>query len=91
MNTRKRQNYNDESETKVKRFDNSSNKCCSKNNFKNGYANGPGYKSPLDSMKGPREQIVYIPCIQVDPTKPDYLATIDVNPKSSSYLQVKLN
>ena len=65
-------------------------KCCS-----NGYISengrdgpGPGYKSPLDAMKGPREQIVYIPCIQIDSTKPDYLATIDVDPTSSSYLQV---
>ncbi|KAE8752997.1 hypothetical protein FOCC_FOCC000343 [Frankliniella occidentalis] len=53
---------------------------------------GPGYKSPLDAMKnGPKEKILYVPCIQpegVKATKPDYLATIDVDPKSPTYCQV---
>ncbi|MEQ2245812.1 Methanethiol oxidase [Ilyodon furcidens] len=51
---------------------------------------GPGYRSPLDAMEGPREEIVYLPCIyrSTDTQKPDYLATVDVNPKSSTYCQV---
>ncbi|CAB1334712.1 unnamed protein product [Coregonus sp. 'balchen'] len=51
---------------------------------------GPGYKSPLDAMKGPREEIVYLPCIyrNTDIQKPDYLATVDVDPKSPTYSQV---
>lgn len=53
---------------------------------------GPGYKSPLDAMKnGPREEIVYLPCIRVNTPRedlPDYLATIDVNPKSPTCGQV---
>uniref|UniRef100_A0A1B6C6R3 Methanethiol oxidase n=1 Tax=Clastoptera arizonana TaxID=38151 RepID=A0A1B6C6R3_9HEMI len=54
-----------------------------------GCCDGPGYKSPLDAMKnGPKEEIVYVLCIQTDPEKPDYLATIDVNPQSLTYTQV---
>ncbi|XP_030214756.1 methanethiol oxidase isoform X1 [Gadus morhua] len=51
---------------------------------------GPGYKTPLDAMKGPREQIVYLPCIyrNTEFMKPDYLATVDVDPKSPTYCQV---
>ncbi|NP_001087138.1 methanethiol oxidase [Xenopus laevis] len=51
---------------------------------------GPGYKSPLDAMKGPREEIVYLPCIyrSTGINKPDYLATVDVDPKSPTYSQV---
>lgn len=51
---------------------------------------GPGYASPLDAMKGPREQIVYLPCIRTSPgvDKPDYLATVDVDPRSPTYSKV---
>lgn len=54
--------------------------------------NGPGYATPLDAMtKAPREKLVYLPCI-VPPAerndKPDYLATVDVDPNSSTYSQV---
>nr|AFK10813.1 selenium-binding protein 1 [Callorhinchus milii] len=51
---------------------------------------GPGYRSPLEAMKGPREQIVYLPCIHNNTgiAKPDYLATVDVDPSSSKYCQV---
>uniref|UniRef100_A0A3B4WCR9 Methanethiol oxidase n=1 Tax=Seriola lalandi dorsalis TaxID=1841481 RepID=A0A3B4WCR9_SERLL len=51
---------------------------------------GPGYRSPLDAMKGPREEIVYLPCVyrNTDILKPDYLATVDVDPKSATYCQV---
>ncbi|XP_043358172.1 methanethiol oxidase isoform X3 [Dermochelys coriacea] len=51
---------------------------------------GPGYKTPLDAMKGPREEIVYLPCIYRNTgiEKPDYVATVDVDPKSPHYCQV---
>ncbi|KAF1586781.1 Methanethiol oxidase, partial [Eudyptes moseleyi] len=54
---------------------------------------GPGYATPLDAMKGkycPREEIVYLPCIYRNTgiEKPDYLATVDVDPKSPHYCQV---
>nr|XP_029504944.1 methanethiol oxidase-like [Oncorhynchus nerka] len=41
-------------------------------------------------MKGPREEIVYLPCIYRNTgiQKPDYLATVDVDPKSPTYCQV---
>ncbi|XP_077320005.1 LOW QUALITY PROTEIN: methanethiol oxidase-like [Lithobates pipiens] len=51
---------------------------------------GPGYKTPLDAMKGPREELIYVPCIYRNTgiNKPDYLATVDVDPKSPRYSQV---
>ncbi|XP_031949364.1 methanethiol oxidase-like isoform X5 [Corvus moneduloides] len=51
---------------------------------------GPGYASPLDAMKGPREEIIYVPCIYRNTGKkiPDFLATVDVDPKSPCYSQV---
>lgn len=41
-------------------------------------------------MKGPREELIYVPCIYHNTgiDKPDYLATVDVDPKSPSYSQV---
>jgi hypothetical protein len=54
---------------------------------------GPGYKSPLDAMRhGPREEILYIPCIQPMPQetqRSDYLATVDVGPSSPTYSKVR--
>lgn len=50
---------------------------------------GPGYASPLDAFKnGPREEILYVVAVQPDKSKQDYLATVDVDPKSSTYGQV---
>ncbi|XP_045103873.1 selenium-binding protein 2-like isoform X6 [Portunus trituberculatus] len=50
---------------------------------------GPGYASPLIAMKeGPREKIVWLPCIRKGTGKPDYLATVDVDPQSQSYCKV---
>jgi len=53
----------------------------------------PGYASPLEAMKsGTREKVLYIPFIPVHSssgaTKPDYLATIDVDSSSSTFGQV---
>ncbi|GFG39320.1 hypothetical protein Cfor_02245, partial [Coptotermes formosanus] len=57
-----------------------------------GSERGPGYKSPLDAMhNGPREKLLYIPCIQPAPQethRPDYLATVDVDPDSPTYSKV---
>ena len=53
---------------------------------------GPGYASPLDALKnGPREELLYVVCIQPDKTKQDYLATVDVDPKSPTYSQVSIS
>lgn len=53
-------------------------------------AHGPGYASPLEAMqKGPKETILYIPCIQPEKGKHDYVATVDVDPSSATYSQVQ--
>ena len=48
------------------------------------------YASPADAMKAPPETLAYVPAIYVgsDVKKPDYLTTVDVDPKSSTYSQV---
>lgn len=53
---------------------------------------GPGYPTPIDAMKGPREKLLYIPCIyrSTEQKKPDYLATIDCDPDSPTCGQVCL-
>jgi len=51
---------------------------------------GPGYASPQDAIKAPREKVVYTVCIYTGTgiEKPDYLATIDVDEDSDTYGQV---
>ncbi len=51
---------------------------------------GPGYPSPAHAMKAPREQLLYTIALYVGTgiDKPDYLATVDVDPASSTYAQV---
>uniref|UniRef100_A0A8C3X8E2 Methanethiol oxidase n=1 Tax=Cyanoderma ruficeps TaxID=181631 RepID=A0A8C3X8E2_9PASS len=51
---------------------------------------GPGYASPLEAMEGPREQLLYLPCIYSNTgiRIPDFLATVDVDPQSPQYCQV---
>jgi methanethiol oxidase len=41
-------------------------------------------------MNGPREKILYTTCIYTNTlvSKPDYLATIDVDPESETYSKV---
>lgn len=48
------------------------------------------YATPADAMKSPAETVAYVPAIYsgTDVKKPDYLATIDVDPSSKSYGQV---
>ncbi|KAL0358489.1 UNVERIFIED_CONTAM: Selenium-binding protein 2 [Sesamum angustifolium] len=57
------------------------NGCCKK---------GPGYATPLDAMSGPKETLIYVTCIYTGTgkEKPDYLATIDVDPSSPTYTKV---
>ncbi len=55
-------------------------KCCS----------GPGYASPQEALKAPKEKVVYTVCIYTGSNikKPDYLATIDVDIESPTYGKV---
>lgn len=48
------------------------------------------FSTPLEAFKySSREEILYIACISLTPNEPDYLAVIDVDPKSSKYLEVR--
>jgi len=53
---------------------------------------GGGFSSPLEAMKSAPEDILYIPAVlnrSFDGSEhPDYLATVDVNPKSPTFSQV---
>ena len=51
---------------------------------------GPGYASPAEAMKAPREKILYTVALYIGTgiQKPDYLATIDADPESPTYSQV---
>uniref|UniRef100_A0A0C9S8W6 Methanethiol oxidase n=1 Tax=Wollemia nobilis TaxID=56998 RepID=A0A0C9S8W6_9CONI len=51
---------------------------------------GPGYASPKEAMSGPCETLLYVTAIYTGTGrgKPDYLATVDVDPKSPTYSKV---
>lgn len=51
---------------------------------------GPGYASPIEAMRGPREALLYVTAIYTGTGrgKPDYLATVDVDPTSPTYSKV---
>jgi len=51
---------------------------------------GPGYASPAEAMKADREKLLYTVALYVGTgiEKPDYIATVDVDPDSSTYSQV---
>src|ERR671926_319820 len=51
---------------------------------------GPGYASPEEAMKAEREKTLYTMALYVgtEIEEPDYLATVDVDPNSSTYSQV---
>jgi selenium-binding protein 1 len=53
-------------------------------------APGPGYRSPADAMKAPREEFLYVTCIHEGTAvhEPDFLAVVDVNPTSPTYCQI---
>ena len=51
-----------------------------------GFCCGPGYASPADAIKAPAEKLLYTIAIYTGTgiQKPDYLATVDINPDSPS-------
>ena len=51
---------------------------------------GPGYASPEEAMKAEREKVLYTVALYVGTgvERPDYLATVDVDPKSPTYSRV---
>ena len=51
---------------------------------------GPTYASPQEAMKAPKEKLAFVPVIYVGTgtKKPDYLATVDVDPTSKTYSKV---
>ncbi|XP_019089468.1 PREDICTED: selenium-binding protein 2 isoform X2 [Camelina sativa] len=51
---------------------------------------GPGYATPLAAMAGPREKLIYVTALYsgTGRDKPDYLATVDVDPSSPTYSSV---
>lgn len=51
---------------------------------------GPGYASPQEAIKAPREKVIYTICLYTGTgiEKPDYVATIDVDEQSPTYGQV---
>ncbi|MEM9139749.1 MAG: selenium-binding family protein [Pseudomonadota bacterium] len=58
---------------------------------KNGAAcSGPGYASPEAAIKGPKEKLLYTIAIYTgtEVNAPDYLATIDNDPRSRTYSKV---
>lgn len=53
-------------------------------------AQTPGYASPQQAMKGPREKLLFVICTYANTgiNKPDYLAVVDADPASKTYSQV---
>jgi selenium-binding protein 1 len=53
-------------------------------------ARGPGFSSPAEALKAPREQLLYVIALYggAAARKPDYLATVDADPDSKTYGQV---
>ena len=51
---------------------------------------GPGYASPREAMKAPRETLLYTAALYTGTgvEAPDYLATVDVDPSSPTYSSV---
>ena len=51
---------------------------------------GPGYASPAEAIRAPREELLYTIAIYTGTgiQKPDYLATVDADPESPTYSQV---
>jgi len=50
---------------------------------------GPGFATPRDAFRyATREKLVYIPCIVPSKDRPDYLATVDIDPESPTFCKV---
>ena len=41
-----------------------------------------------DAIRAPPETLLYLPAIVTDGSRPDYLVTVDVDPKSADYQKV---
>lgn len=50
---------------------------------------GPGYASPVDAIRGPRERYILVSCTNYA-GNPDMIASVDVNPSSPAYCKVGL-
>lgn len=51
---------------------------------------GPGYESPRTAiLRGPREKLLYVIGVNTDSEKADVLCTVDVDPNSPTYCQVR--
>jgi hypothetical protein len=51
---------------------------------------GPGFATPLDAYRsGQRERLAYVPVTSFDHARPDYLATVDVDPESPTHSQAR--
>ncbi|MBX9627705.1 MAG: selenium-binding family protein [Gemmataceae bacterium] len=50
----------------------------------------PGFASPKEAMKGPREKHLFVVCTYAETgvNKPDYLAVVDADPASKTYSKV---
>src|SRR5947209_6574148 len=50
----------------------------------------PGFASPKEAMKGPREKHLFVACTYANTgiDRPDYLAVVDADPASKTYSQV---
>jgi methanethiol oxidase len=53
-------------------------------------SHGPGWASPKEAMKAPREEFLYVSCLHegTGVAEPDFLAVVDVHPDSDRYGQV---
>jgi selenium-binding protein 1 len=53
-------------------------------------AQTPGFASPKEAMKGPREKLLFVACTYANTglDKPDYLAVVDADPTSKTYSEV---
>ncbi|MBP3959412.1 selenium-binding family protein [Gemmata sp. G18] len=62
----------------------------SANSPRAGGAETPGFASPKEAMKGPREELLFVTCTYANTgiDKPDYLAVVDAKPGSKTYGQV---
>ena len=51
---------------------------------------GPGFASPAEAIKAPRETLLSVLALYggTGIRKPDYLATVDVDPKSKNYSKI---
>lgn len=53
-------------------------------------ADGPGFSSPAEAMKAPKESLLYVTALYCGAAakQPDYIATVDVDPRSPNYSKV---